>query len=80
MKQQVCVLRGENSTLDEECHTKERQLSQIHTRLAVLEQESRDKDTLLTHTRDALEATQQQKVQTHTHCTHDTHWRSRNSF
>ncbi len=62
MKQQVLCLRRENSTLDTEVHEKERLVSQLQMRLAVLEQEIRDKDQLMRRTKEVLEATQQQKV------------------
>lgn len=62
MKQQVTSLRRENSTLDTECHEKERLMNQLQTRVAVLEQEMKDKDQLILRTKEVLEATQQQKV------------------
>lgn len=62
MKQQVTSLRRENSTLDTECHEKERLVNQLQTRVAVLEQEIKDKDQLILRTKEVLEATQQQKV------------------
>lgn len=61
-KQQVASLRRENGTLDAECHEKERLLNQLQTRVAVLEQEIKDKDQLILRTKEVLEATQQQKV------------------
>lgn len=61
-KQQVASLRRENGTLDTECHEKERLINQIQTRVAVLEQEIKDKDQLVLRTKEVLEATQQQKV------------------
>ncbi|XP_042336857.1 spindle assembly abnormal protein 6 homolog isoform X1 [Plectropomus leopardus] len=60
-KQQVLSLRRENSTLDTEVHDKERLVSQLQMRVAVLEQESKDKDQLMRRTKEVLEATQQQK-------------------
>lgn len=62
MKQQVLSLRRENSTLDTEVHEKERLVSQLQMRVAVLEQEISDKDQLMRRTKEMLEATQQQKV------------------
>ena len=62
MKQQVLSLRRENSTLDTEVHEKERLVSQLQMRVAVLEQENKDKDLLMHRTKEVLEATQQQKV------------------
>lgn len=61
-KQQVASLRRENSTLDAECHEKERLVNQLQTRVAVFEQEIKDKDQLVLRTKEVLEATQQQKV------------------
>ncbi|XP_008333100.1 spindle assembly abnormal protein 6 homolog [Cynoglossus semilaevis] len=61
LKQQVLSLRRENSTLDTEVHDKERLVSQLQMRVAVLEQESKDKDQLMRRTKEVLEATQQQK-------------------
>lgn len=61
-KQQVISLRRENGTLDTECHDKERLINQLQTRVAVLEQEIKDKDQLVLRTKEVLEATQQQKV------------------
>ncbi|XP_070816385.1 spindle assembly abnormal protein 6 homolog isoform X4 [Chaetodon trifascialis] len=61
LKQQVLSLRRENSTLDAEIHEKERFVSQLQMRVAVLEQEIKDKDQLMHHTKEVLEATQQQK-------------------
>nr|XP_033477058.1 spindle assembly abnormal protein 6 homolog isoform X1 [Epinephelus lanceolatus] len=61
LKQQVLSLRRENSTLDTEVHDKERLVSQLQMRVAVVEQESKDKDQLMRRTKEVLEATQQQK-------------------
>lgn len=61
-KQQVLSLRRENGTLDTEVHEKERLVSQLQMRVAVLEQEIKDKDQLMHRTKEVLEATQQQKV------------------
>ncbi|XP_037530665.1 spindle assembly abnormal protein 6 homolog [Nematolebias whitei] len=60
-KQQVLTLRRENSTLDTEVHEKERLVSQLQMRVAVLEQEVKDKDMLMCRTKEVLEATQHQK-------------------
>lgn len=62
LKQQVLSLRRENGSLDTEVHEKERSLSQLQMRVAVLEQEIKDKDQLMLRTKEVLEATQQQKV------------------
>lgn len=61
-KQQVVSLRRENGALDSECHDKERLVNQLQTRVAVMEQEIKDKDQLILRTKEVLEATQQQKV------------------
>lgn len=55
-------LRRENTTLDAECHEKEKLINQLQTRVAVLEQEIKDKDQLVTRTKEVLDATQEQKV------------------
>lgn len=62
LKQQVLSLRRENSTLDTEVHEKERVVSQLQVRVAVLEQEVKDKEMVMYRTKEVLEATQQQKV------------------
>lgn len=62
MKQEVLSLRRENTTLDAECHEKEKQVNQLQMRVAVLEQEIKDKDQLIARTKEVLEATQEQKV------------------
>uniref|UniRef100_A0AAQ5Z7P4 Spindle assembly abnormal protein 6 homolog n=1 Tax=Amphiprion ocellaris TaxID=80972 RepID=A0AAQ5Z7P4_AMPOC len=61
LKQQVLSLRRENSTLDTEVHEKERLVSQLQMRVAVLEQEIKDKDQLMHSTKEMLEATQEQR-------------------
>nr|XP_057929336.1 spindle assembly abnormal protein 6 homolog isoform X2 [Doryrhamphus excisus] len=60
-KQQVGSLRRENNSLDTALHEKERLTNQLQMRVAVLEQEVKDKDQLMSRTREVLEATQQQK-------------------
>lgn len=62
VKQQVGSLRRENGTLDTEIHERERLVSQLQMRVAVLEQGNADKDQLICRTKEALEATKQQKV------------------
>ncbi|NWI01724.1 SAS6 protein, partial [Tichodroma muraria] len=52
----------DNTTLDAECHEKEKLINQLQTRVAVLEQEIKDKDQLVTRTKEVLDATQEQKV------------------
>ncbi|XP_043347003.1 spindle assembly abnormal protein 6 homolog isoform X2 [Dermochelys coriacea] len=61
-KQEVLSLRRENTTLDAECHEKEKCINQLQTRVAVLEQEIKDKDQLIIRTKEVLDATQEQKV------------------
>ncbi|KAM9238407.1 spindle assembly abnormal protein 6 homolog [Leptosomus discolor] len=61
-KQEVLSLRRENTTLDAECHEKEKLINQLQTRVAVLEQEIKDKDQLVVRTKEVLDATQEQKV------------------
>uniref|UniRef100_A0AAQ4PHW4 Spindle assembly abnormal protein 6 homolog n=1 Tax=Gasterosteus aculeatus aculeatus TaxID=481459 RepID=A0AAQ4PHW4_GASAC len=60
-KQQILSLRRENSSLDTDVHDKERSVSQLQMRVAVLEQEIKDKDQLMHRSKEVLEATQQQK-------------------
>ncbi|KAL6108616.1 sass6 [Pungitius sinensis] len=60
-KQQILSLRRENSSLDTDVHDKERSVSQLQMRVAVLEQEVKDKDQLMHRSKEVLEATQQQK-------------------
>lgn len=67
LKQQVLALRRENGTLDTEVHEKERLVNQLQMKVAVLEQEVKDKDQLMRRTREVLEVAQQQKAR-------DTHW------
>uniref|UniRef100_A0AAV2KWT3 Spindle assembly abnormal protein 6 homolog n=1 Tax=Knipowitschia caucasica TaxID=637954 RepID=A0AAV2KWT3_KNICA len=60
--QQLQSLRRDYSSLDSQLHEKQRVLSQLQLRAAVLQQEIKDKDLLMSRTKDVLEATQQQKV------------------
>lgn len=62
MKQQLLSLRRENGTLDTEVHEKERLVNQLQMKVAVLEQEVKDKEQLMRRTKEVLEAAQQQKV------------------
>ncbi|KFO26882.1 Spindle assembly abnormal protein 6 like protein [Fukomys damarensis] len=61
-KQEVLSLRRENSTLDAECHEKEKHINQLQTKVAVLEQEIKDKDQLVVRTKEAFDTIQEQKV------------------
>ena len=47
-KQELHKLRRENGSLDSERHEHSKTLSQLQTRVAVLEQELRDKEQVLT--------------------------------
>lgn len=62
VKQQLLSLRRENGTLDAEVHEKERLVNQLQMKVAVLEQEVKDKEQLMRRTKEVLEAAQQQKV------------------
>ncbi len=44
MKEELLKLRRENSTLDSNAHEQEKTLSQLRTRVAVLQQELQDKE------------------------------------
>ncbi|XP_066896545.1 spindle assembly abnormal protein 6 homolog isoform X2 [Kogia breviceps] len=61
-KQEVLSLRRENSTLDAECHEKEKHINHLQTKVAVLEQEIKDKDQLVLRTKEAFDTIQEQKV------------------
>ncbi|XP_043856467.1 spindle assembly abnormal protein 6 homolog isoform X3 [Dromiciops gliroides] len=61
-KQEILSLRRENSTLDAECHEKEKHINQLQTKVAVLEQEIKDKDQLVLRTKEAFDTIQEQKV------------------
>ncbi|KAK5601380.1 hypothetical protein CRENBAI_000560, partial [Crenichthys baileyi] len=61
LKQQVLSLRRENGTLDTEVHEKECIVSQLQVRVAVLEQDIKDKEMAMCHTKEVLEATRQQR-------------------
>ncbi|XP_031231129.1 spindle assembly abnormal protein 6 homolog isoform X3 [Mastomys coucha] len=60
-KQEVVSLRRENCTLDTECHEKEKHINQLQTKVAVLEQEIKDKDQLVLRTKEAFDTIQEQK-------------------
>ena len=61
-KAELSSLRKNNADLDGDCHEQDKLINQLKTRLAVLEQEVKDKDTLLNKTSAMLETEQQQKV------------------
>lgn len=48
--------------METEHHSREQLVSQLKTRVAVLEQESKDKETLIAKSNELLEAANQQKV------------------
>uniref|UniRef100_A0A672J3C8 Spindle assembly abnormal protein 6 homolog n=1 Tax=Salarias fasciatus TaxID=181472 RepID=A0A672J3C8_SALFA len=60
-KQQCQAARRENGQLDSELQQQQSLVVRLQTRVAVLEQESRDQQQLMKRTHDVLEATQQQK-------------------
>ncbi|KAF6017422.1 SASS6 [Bugula neritina] len=57
----VQQLRKENSELEAELHRQEKASNQQNTRIAVLEQQLNDKDTVVTHSSDLLHSEQAQK-------------------
>ncbi|XP_075040154.1 spindle assembly abnormal protein 6 homolog [Mixophyes fleayi] len=62
VQQKVASLDRENTALDAECHDKEKEINRLQTRLAVLEQELKDKDHLVLRNSEILTATQEQKT------------------
>ncbi|XP_061681332.1 spindle assembly abnormal protein 6 homolog isoform X3 [Syngnathoides biaculeatus] len=60
-KQQAATLRRENASLDAALRDKERAADQLLTRVAVLEERVKDEEALLSGTKEALKAAQQQK-------------------
>lgn len=61
-KQEVAALRKENASLDGTCHDQDKEINQLKTRLAVLEQEVKDKGEVMAKTSDLLGTEQEQKV------------------
>ncbi|XP_065834488.1 spindle assembly abnormal protein 6 homolog [Oscarella lobularis] len=61
-KSELDTLRGENSRLDAACHEKDKLLHQLKTRLAVLEQEVKDKEEIVTRTSSLLQLSGEQKA------------------
>lgn len=59
---EVQSLRKNNSGLDAEYHEKDKLVHQLKTRLAVLEQELKDKEELLQKTNDSVVTEKDQKV------------------
>jgi spindle assembly abnormal protein 6 len=61
-KQELQSLRKQNTTLDSEYHEQEKLINQMRTKLAVLEQELKDKENLIAKSSDLLGSEQDQKV------------------
>ena len=61
-KTELSNLRKDNADLGGNYHEQDKLINQQKTRLAVLEQEVKDKDNLLSKTSDMLQTEQQQKV------------------
>ena len=61
-KTELQTLRKENMSLDGSCHEQEKQLQQLRTKLAVVDQEVKDKEQLLSKSSDLLGTEQSQKV------------------
>lgn len=61
-KQELQSLRKQNTTLDSEYHEQEKLINQMRTKLAVLEQEVKDKENLIAKSSDLLGSEQDQKV------------------
>ena len=61
-KTELSNLRKNNAVLDGDYHEQDKVIVQLKTKLAVLEQEIKDKDSLLNKTADMLQSEQGQKV------------------
>ena len=61
-RQELQVLRRDNARLDSGHHEHEKCINQMHTRIAVLEQEVKDKEELLEKTSAMCQSEQEQKV------------------
>ena len=61
-KTELSNLRKDNADLGGNFHEKDKLVNQLKTRVAVLEQEVKDKDSLLSKTSDMLQTEQHQKV------------------
>ena len=61
-KAELSNLRKNNAVLDGGYHEQDKVIVQLKTKLAVLEQEVKDKDSLLNKTTDMLQSEQGQKV------------------
>ncbi|KAK7100422.1 spindle assembly abnormal protein 6 homolog [Littorina saxatilis] len=60
-KQDVASLRKHNTSLDSDTHEKDKLVSQLQTRVAVLEQEVKDKEHVVTRSTDLLTSHQESK-------------------
>ncbi|XP_028404500.1 spindle assembly abnormal protein 6 homolog [Dendronephthya gigantea] len=60
-KVEVTKLRRDNTSLDVERHERDKTLNHLRTRIAVLEQENKDNQEVITRTRELLEAANEQK-------------------
>ncbi|CAB3996681.1 Hypothetical predicted protein, partial [Paramuricea clavata] len=60
-KVEVTKLRRDNSSLDVERHERDKTLNHLRTRIAVLEQENKDNQEVITRTRELLQAANEQK-------------------
>ncbi|XP_073227377.1 spindle assembly abnormal protein 6 homolog [Porites lutea] len=60
-KQELHKLRRENGSLDSERHENSKTVSQLQTRVAVLEQELRDKELVITRTNELMENSSEQR-------------------
>ncbi|KAI9551898.1 hypothetical protein GHT06_022234 [Daphnia sinensis] len=61
LQQELSSARRRGASLDADFHSKERTVNQLRTKIAVLEQELKDKDVLLAKQQDLLTAAQEQK-------------------
>lgn len=61
LKQEVQALRKQNSAMDADLHEQEKIINQQRTRIAVLEQEVKDKEQVLARSSDLLDSEQDQK-------------------
>ncbi|XP_033120832.1 spindle assembly abnormal protein 6 homolog [Anneissia japonica] len=67
-RQELQALRKDNSSLDSGCHEREKVISQLRTKIAVLEQEVRDKDVLVEKNNTLLEAANEHKAKLEESC------------
>ena len=62
-KQELSTLRHQNATIDAQLHEQDKAVNQLRTRLAVAEQEVKDKEEVMRRTSDLLGTEQDHKVQ-----------------